>query len=113
MRPSGRRWLVRTSEAATGASPSADGPGAATLRRTSRWSAAGPLDDLEVLGGERRHDAAVLVGDDDVDDHRSTDARRIGVVDCGGCCAPTRANSTKPAAARMAVRCMPGLTAPP
>ena len=70
MRPSGRRWLVRTSEAATGAVAfSGRTSGSDTSENVPMVCALAALEDLEVLGGERRHDAAVLVGDDDVDDH--------------------------------------------
>ena len=86
MRPSGRRWLVRTSEA--------DGRRRRLQRAHQRQRHLGErpdglrlaaLDDLEVRGGQAGHDAAVLVGHDHVDDdlidggaqHRRRRLRRL------------------------------------
>ena len=69
MRPSGRRWLVRTSEAATGAvACSGRTSGSDTSENVADRLPLAALEDLEVAGGQAGHDAAVLVGHDHVDD---------------------------------------------
>ena len=114
MRPSGRRWLVRTSEATTGAvACSGRTSGSDTSENVPivcRWPRSKISKSAAVRPGTTPPCSSVTTTSTTT---WSTEAR--STTPGAGCCAPTRASRTNPAAAMTAVRFILGLTgsAPP